>query len=496
MDSFSFGKSEFKINPSRISYTNMNKETPFYVFLFGVFLIVISPAFLTHGMFMDGMIYASVSKNLSEGLGTIWQPHFTETCYPNFFEHPPLAFGLQSLFFKIFGSGFYVEKLYSVFMWILVAVGLIKISRLTEIKKLWLPVFVLLTITRVFWASTNNMLENTVAVFLIFALFFYLKSLTGAWYFKVISGIFIAAGFLTKGPFALFIWGFPFLYHVLFLKQGILKSIRSSLYIVLLTLLPLAILLFFSDAAFLNLKTYFEIQVVNSLKNIETVESRWFIIKYMFSELIIPMILLLFAFVSFKRSKSTQFLDSKILILSFVFILTGLAGVLPIMISMKQSGFYILPAFPFFALGFALLIQDQFSKWIQSIQDNPMGIKIFSTIAGLVLILGVTLNVKNFGEIGRDEAKIADMHQIVNAIDGSKKVRIALDLRYDWSLHAYYQRYYSIALDPNFGAESRFLISKNASEAPDSLFEYKRIPLNTREFHLHKISFSPKKEQQ
>jgi len=69
---------------------------------------------------MDGLFYADISRNMSIGLGSFWKPHLTNNIFNVFYEHPPLAFGLQSLFFKFFGDSVYVERLYSILTYILV----------------------------------------------------------------------------------------------------------------------------------------------------------------------------------------------------------------------------------------------------------------------------------------------------------------------------------------------------------------------------------------
>lgn len=79
-------------------------------FITGIFFILICPNFLTEGMFMDGLMYSAISKNLANGIGTFWNPYLSETLFPEFHEHPPLAFGIQSIFYNLFGESFYVEK--------------------------------------------------------------------------------------------------------------------------------------------------------------------------------------------------------------------------------------------------------------------------------------------------------------------------------------------------------------------------------------------------
>jgi len=468
----------------------MKKETPFLLFLLGVFLMLISPSLLTHGMFMDGMIYATVAKNLSDGLGTFWQPYFTATCYPEFYEHPPMAMGLLSVCYKVFGDSFLVEKLYSLSMWLFVGFGLVKIWRHLGLKNAWLPVLILMTVSRIIWASTNNGLENTLAVFLIFAVFFYLKSRDKKWWFLVLSGCCIAAGFLTKGPFALFLWSLPFFYDLLIMRSSFWQSLLSSFKLIGLTLLPLVLLYFFSEAAFDNLQNYYQIQVVDSLKNVETVESRFFIVRYFLAEMILPAaVVLLVVVISYaKRRKFDIESDKKRLFFTFFF--TGLCGVLPIMVSMKQSGFYILPTFPIFALAFSFLLERIVGKWMATLNSKPSVYRSSWVVATLVVAVAVFMNLRVYGQLGRDVDKLNDIHNIAALLPNEKVVGVPQSLWVDWSLQAYFQRYHGIALDGNPEHEHNYYIFEEGQFPESSHMTFERISEQTVNYHLYKNTFA------
>jgi 4-amino-4-deoxy-L-arabinose transferase-like glycosyltransferase len=467
----------------------MKKETPFFVFLLGVFLLLISPNLLTHGMFMDGMIYAAVAKNMADGIGTFWQPFFTATCYSEFYEHPPLAMGLLGVCYKIFGDSFLVEKLYSFSMWLIVAVGLVNIWRHFKLKNAWLPVLMLMTVTRIIWASTNNGLENTLAVFVIFSVWFYLKSTTGKWWYIVLSGVCIAAGFLTKGPFALFLWTLPFFYEFLVYRNNLLRALVASLKLVVLTVFPLFLLYFFSEAAFQNLDKYLHIQVVESLKNVETVSSRFFILRYFLAEMILPAaLLLLVLLISFAKRRKFD-IDSDKKRLFYAFFLTGLCGVVPIMVSMKQSGFYILPTFPIFALSFSFLLERVVGKWIAQLTKVQSFHRVAWMLASAVLLIAVFMNLRVYGEVGRDADKLQDVHHIAAQIQDEKVVGVPKALWIDWSLQAYFHRYYGIALDGNQEHEHLYYIFEE-NQLPDDLnWSLERISEQTLNYHLYKNTF-------
>src|SRR3954451_14950195 len=86
---------------------------PFRLLPLAVFAAATVPRLAHRGMFVDGVTYASIARNLAEGRGTFWVPAYTATLYPEFHEHPPLGFWLQSLWFRVFGDHLWVERLYT-----------------------------------------------------------------------------------------------------------------------------------------------------------------------------------------------------------------------------------------------------------------------------------------------------------------------------------------------------------------------------------------------
>ena len=143
--------------------TTRSNNTPFWLLLIGLFLILVSNSLLTEGMFFDGVTYASISRNMAEGQGTFWNPHYTQTLYPEFRQHPPLALGMEALAFKAFGDHLWVEKAYSVLMFLLsgLLIALIWKRTTNNIRWAWLPLLFWLAMPLVTWCATNNMLENT-----------------------------------------------------------------------------------------------------------------------------------------------------------------------------------------------------------------------------------------------------------------------------------------------------------------------------------------------
>ena len=105
---------------------------PFWLFTFAVISVLIVSQLIQDGVFMDGMLYISVSKNLADGIGTFWNPHFSLTSMASFHEQPPLYFGLLALFYKIFGTSMYVERIFCFVCYVITAI---------YINKLWKKIF-------------------------------------------------------------------------------------------------------------------------------------------------------------------------------------------------------------------------------------------------------------------------------------------------------------------------------------------------------------------
>src|SRR5690349_12292063 len=184
----------------------MKKQFPFWILAASVLIALILPTLLQDGMFMDGLLYACVSKNLADGLGSFWFPHYSKTLHPFFDQQPPLGFGIQAVFFKLFGDSIYVERGYC-FLTALVNASLIAVlwrivfKNEHEIRQVsWLPVFLWITIPVCFWAYSNGVMENTMSIFDLLAVIFIVR------FFQIkspgliiLSGICIFLASLTKG---------------------------------------------------------------------------------------------------------------------------------------------------------------------------------------------------------------------------------------------------------------------------------------------------------
>ena len=159
-----------------------NTSKVFWLFTITVFIGLLIPILVQQGMFLDGVTYSAISNNLANGLGSNWSPHYTKTLYPEFNEHPPLVFIIQSVFFKLLGDSYLTERIYTFLTALLTMYGIVLCFRLfikeINIKNTeWLLVFLWITIPLVMWSYRNNLLENTMGIFTLFSFYFIIRSI-------------------------------------------------------------------------------------------------------------------------------------------------------------------------------------------------------------------------------------------------------------------------------------------------------------------------------
>ena len=427
--------------------------------------VLLVPAALSWGMFLDGVTYASISRNLAAGQGSFWKPYYTATMYPEFYEHPPLGFVLESLPFRLFGESYLVEKVFalSVFALAMLLVVLIWHAIASDKRYSWLPVFLCLITPRLLWACKANMLENMLSVFTLLAFYCFLKSALSqgrqsevAW--SILAGGALCAGLLTKGPVALFPLCSPIAIACLEDKRPVGWGFRAAL-IAGITIVAAIALVCLNPAAYHCMRHYTEGQVWASLSGQRTdgqhSGGRFYIIESFFKQ-VLPLLTIVGAmvWVSIKHRIDIRAALRKNLGMCRVCLVTGLAAVLPIVISLKQQSYYIVPALPFISLAAALAIAPLVSKAIEggSLRKciGTIGSMPRAMLCGIVVAIGCVLTLS---ATPKDAAILEMVKKLTPVFTKGEVVGISEDLSDKWELHAYFERFLHVSLDA--GATSK-----------------------------------------
>jgi len=462
----------------------MKSNSPYYIIIFGLFLGICAPTLWSDGMFMDGLYYAAIANNLANGLGSFWYLHLAEFEHLIFHEHPPLAIGLQSVFFYLFGDSIYIERLYSFFTFIFTGIIIHLIWEEINRKELtylsWIPLLLWISIPLNSWACSNNMLENTMNIFVSLSVLLSLKSLKSSKLKNIfLAGICLSLAFLSKGFVGLFPLSIFFWHFIVFKETTIKEMSYRSAQLFLFTITPFILLYLFSPIAIDSIGHYIYKQVYGSIQNISSlsqytpVDSRFFIIRKLVLELLPALILcLIILYFSIKNKLNVELQEKK---WALFFILLALSGVLPVMVSMKQSGFYILTAFPFFSIALGGLV----TPFIVSVMPKKT-FKLF-VLGLLILIVSILLSIKKIGVTGRDHDLIEDVQLLLKVIPEDSKISIDKDMINNYSLIGYFARHGNVSL--NSAEKLNYHVSYHKKNK--NLANYSQVKLNTKTLILY-----------
>jgi 4-amino-4-deoxy-L-arabinose transferase-like glycosyltransferase len=414
----------------------MHSETRNLFPVIALWSIILLPWLFGKGIFADGLFYGTISRNWAFGAGNFWYFYVSESLMNPFYSHPPLAFWLQGSLFRVFGDHYWVDKVYSLLTFVLTVIAMLRIWKLYfPAHQSWLPLFVLILFPTASWAYSNNVLENSMSMCCIWAVYLQLSAAENPKYGflkNIFSGILIFAAALCKGPTGLFPLALPFL--LMFFKN------KRTWTQILFSFSPLAVfslavlLLFTSDEASTYLKAYFEIQIQGSFTSVEK-NGQPLLLKQLIVE-VLPILSISFLL--------NYWLNKKIILSksSFLMLIIAAAASLPILISPKQMGFYILPSVPFWALGFAAMVQK-----LEILKRNiAPRLKLY--LSAIVLILAVFLMLYNRNNAVRDAALIEDISKICTYVPKSSKVGLDPKLVEHWQLQGYFAREKKVSFYP------------------------------------------------
>ena len=476
------------------------RHLPFWLITAALFCGLTLPRLVTEGMFLDGMIYATISRNLAFGYGSLWKPYFSETLFAGFFaDHPPLVFWIQSTFFRVFGDHYLVEALYSFTTTICAAVLIVALwKQLTvghrELSKLsWLGVFFWATVPQVCWSYSNNMLENTLTVFMLGAVFLLVKGLMDGrrrTLYVVLSGIAICLGALSKGPLAFFPITAIGLYWLIIRRITFRAALGYSFLLVIIVGAVFAMLWSVDDAR-VNISRYIEGQLMPSLQGHRTaVGSRFSIVEDLVAELAIMMILCAAVFAIGKaRGIARKPVDGPWR-QGLLMIAIGAAGSLPLIASPRQNAFYMIPAFPFFSIGFALLVSPTVFAFVETIRVESRRFRTLVLASGAMLAIVLALSLARTGKLEPRGGPVRDVKLIGQVVPRNSVVSICESMNDHWGVFALFARYGNISLDWK-NKSHEFAVTEGDCDLFD-MDKYEKVDLDTSSLRLYrKRNLSP-----
>ncbi len=430
------------------------------------FTVATVPRLAQRGMFVDGVTYATIARNLAAAHGSFWEPFYTATIYPRFHEHPPLGFWLQSLWFRVLGDHWYVERLYSVAVAFstaaLIALVWRRLNAASAAQRFeWLPVLLWTAVPVVSWAIVGNLLETTVSLFTTAALTAVvwgglgggeLAAVVGG----VIAGLSVVAATLIKGPVGLFPLAAPLL------LVPITPSKRQA-WIGLMaqwaTFLVCLGVVLSADAARSSLSQYIDQQVVQALGGRREVSgSSVTILTALFQGVILPLTLAAGLIGAVARRVIAPTIAQRNAAIAFSLI--GLSGTLPILASPKQAGYYLVPAVPLYAMAVAMALVPTAMAATERIAALGQT-RIVGAVASVLAVAAVVMALTP--TLDRDRRRLADLDAVASMLPRGGVIGICPEVNADWGLHAWVARRFAASLDAAHGEEREWFLQSDGA---------------------------------
>jgi 4-amino-4-deoxy-L-arabinose transferase-like glycosyltransferase len=463
-----------------------NYRTTGFFIIAMIFIWMVLEPLMHDGMFLDGLQYAAVARNLADGEGSFWDQHYTETLFNHFHQQPPLYTGIQSLFFKVIGDSIYTERIFCLLMGIimifLLAIAWKKFMEDPEEKRMyWLPVLTWLFIPTVSWGLKSNVTENLMVIFDFLCVLFLVNALEGK---KrainlFLSIIFLFAASLTKGIQGLFPIAMPIIYWITIRRI----SLGRTIVITIVAAVSIAFIYFFLFQNSVVRESY--IQYYNQrLRGFPATpegdqEYHFYLLSRIFIELIVPFLFcLIVLLIAVKRKLSFSIKPQKKK-LSMFFLLVALSASLPLLIVYEQRGFYLITATPYFSLSLALIISSPLSMLIESSMKKNYRVSLAINVALIIgIVVGMIMTSQNAGKIKRDHALLHDVYLIRESFEiAPNVVSVSSTDITDWAMQGYFERYDKISLSTNCDSCNYFFQKK--SSAASDISGYKKLGLNT-----------------
>jgi hypothetical protein len=467
------------------------KKNFFFWLLFCVLtLALMLPNLLSIGMFVDGVYYATISRNLAAEDGTFWAPVFTNTDSRFFWDHPPLVFGIESLFFRLLGDSYLVEKFYSFLTFVVTAAIISRIWKLAAGKDgfSWLPLILWLITPLTYWAYSNNMLENTMGIFCLGSAAILLYSWINKknyFLYYILASILLTGGILSKGPFALFPLAIPFLYWISTRNIKFRDVLISTFILAVVPAVFIWIMLQFEPSR-INLTQYFNMQILASLsgkRDLMFRQDHFKLFKELFNQFI-PVLVFIGAVYATWRIWFRKVITENENRYALFFLLTGISASFPILLIPKQNIHYIICSIPFYALAASVLIIPKIKYWTEIINFKSRFFKIANYSLLFLLSAIIFFSVSRINTIGRDFDVLNDLKSMETVLPKGQNINCNMDILYDFAFKSYLCRYYKVGVELYPPYHDYFIINKKRfADAPQG---FEMISPNTKNYFLFK----------
>jgi hypothetical protein len=292
----------------------------------------------------------------------------------------------------------------------------------------------------------------------------------------------LSLGFLTKGFVTFTPLALPFFVWLFLRKNSFFSMILDSFIVLVSAILPL-FLLYLMPGAHEFLPQYINMALFKITEG-ETADSRFYILYRLMME-ILPSIGIILVFMLIRKFRRHSFAEIRGSVgLSLAFFSLGMAGILPILLTMDQSTYFVYLSLPFFAISFGVLVKQPVEIMMEKINFRSAGYRFLKVFGTVTLSAGLILSVYFSKEINRDKNMIRDMRIILPHLEESSTINILPQMSQNYSLFTYYARYKDISLETDLEKKHDFLLIANTLYSDTLTKSFEKIDLTTSEYTL------------
>ncbi len=441
--------------PRQDGHDRVALRRPLTLFAVAVLTAAVSPLLLTVSRFLDGVLYAAMARNMAEGVGDLWHPHWIGAAGRVYHEQPPLAIWIASHLYRVAGDIPGLDPLWSLVQTIGLMLLLAVIwCRTTAMAPpvaaqagAWWPILLFAALPLTQWMARSHMLESTMALFVAGAILAALigvraKNPISGWGWGAAGGAMVTLAVLSKGPAGAFPLAVPLIAAATLERRRFAHALGVTLAMLAGAAAAAGVLVVRDPEAMAFVRQYLDQQVLARFEGRRVAGgSHFHLLKVLAGEMGVAAGIALAAGLVLRRWPLRQ--EGPALIagggVPLFFLVVGLAGTLPILLSDKQSRWYLFPALPFFVLAFAALTAPIAHRIELRLAGHARRVALAA--AALLLLAGAVTGIRAGTPVRHREFVAAFVYGNLALPPRAMVTACPESLSRDWQLVADLQRY-------------------------------------------------------
>lgn len=509
----------------------MKSHIHLYLIVVGLFLLLISGSFLTEGIANIGLENGVVAKSIvrPNDFADFWLPKVSDGATIDAHGHLPMGFWIERTLMYLFGDSYLFDKIYSVIIFLLIAVLIVRIWVLigNTVKTGWLPLAFWLVTPIVSWSATSNLVEGPQTIFVLLAVVSLLHAmrvrrgtdiyLTNhedngyhrthymiSYLWVVLAAIFAVLAFLTKGFSSLFVLAMPIIFWVVGKEYKIRYPIIDTAIIIGVWIVMALAMAFFTDGAYYVMHNYIG-HIFEAGRHEQTVASHFYILYALIKQMLIPVLaLVIVCLVRLKNNHFAKYLvywkyldrlsedDLRNTRYFYRFIFLALSGVLPIMLVLKQQDYYLITTIPLFAIAFGCIMNNIAMSRLNNLK--PLANHILMVLAIVMLTAGVLSNLSSISKYSNDQQLLDSMHVILPHLQEGEVVSVSPELMHNRVAADYFYRYKKIKFDSMLDHQHLITMYMKVEQLETDHY-YAPVNTSTPLFKLYEVGEAPLVEE-